>query len=316
MVPHSSTLAWKIPWMEEPGRLQFMVSRRVGHDWVTEWLSDFTFHFHALEKEMATHFSVLTWRIPGTVGPGELMFMGSHRVRHDWSDLAAVAAAVDNIHPSGTKETELICATHSKADEFYINLKHKHKFDWETWNKWMNTGSFYLHKFSSVHSLRHVQFYRPMDCSTQAFPVLCQHPELAQTHAHLVCNAIQPSHSLSSPSPPAFNFSHHWVFPNESVLHIRYPKYWTFSFSMSTSKGYSGLISFRIDWLELLEVQGTLKSLLQHHSSKASILQHSAFFIVQLSQPYMTTRKTTVLTRWTFVGKASLCFLICCLGWS
>ena len=93
------------------------------------------------------------------------------------------------------------------------------------------------------------------------------------------------------------------LFPNESALHTRWPKYWSFSFNISPSKEYSGLISFRMDWLDLLAVQGTLKSLLQHHSSKASILQHSAFFIVQLSQPYMTTGKTIALTRWTFVGK-------------
>ena len=93
------------------------------------------------------------------------------------------------------------------------------------------------------------------------------------------------------------------VFPNESVLHIRWPKYWSFSFSTSPSNEYSGLISFRMDWLDLLAVQGTFKSLLQHHSSKASILRCSAFFIVQLSHPYMTTGKTIALTRWTFVGK-------------
>ena len=93
------------------------------------------------------------------------------------------------------------------------------------------------------------------------------------------------------------------VFSNKSVFHIRWPKYWSFSFSISPSNEYSGLISFRIDWLDLLAVQGTLKSLLQHHSSKASILQSSAFFIVQLSHPYMTTRKPISLTRWIFVGK-------------
>ena len=93
------------------------------------------------------------------------------------------------------------------------------------------------------------------------------------------------------------------VFPNESVLHTRCPKYWSFSFSIRTSKGYSGLIYFRIDCLELLAVQWTLKSLLQHHSSKASILQRSAFFRVQLSHPYMTTGETIALTRWNFVGK-------------
>ena len=94
------------------------------------------------------------------------------------------------------------------------------------------------------------------------------------------------------------------VFSNESALHIRWPKYWNFSFSISPSNEYSGLISFRMDWLDLLAVQGTLKSLLQHHSSKASILQHSAFFMAQLSHPYMTTGKTIALTRWTVVGKA------------
>ena len=93
------------------------------------------------------------------------------------------------------------------------------------------------------------------------------------------------------------------VFSNESVLRIRWLKYWSFSFSISPSSEYSGLVSFRIDWLDLLAVQGTLKSLLQHHSSKAPILQHSAFFIVQLSHPYMTTAKTIALTRQTFVGK-------------
>ena len=102
---------------------------------------------------------------------------------------------------------------------------------------------------------------------------------------------------------PPSNFPSIKVFSNESVLHIRWPKYWSFSFSISPSNEYSGLISFRMDWLDLLAVQGTLKSLLQHHSSKASILQHSAFFIVRLSHPYMTTGKTISLTGQTFVGK-------------
>ena len=106
------------------------------------------------------------------------------------------------------------------------------------------------------------------------------------------------------------------VFSNESVLHIRWPKYWSFSFSISPSNEYSALISFRLDWLDLLAVQGTLKSLLQHHSSKASILQHSAFIILQLSHPHMTTGKTIAMTRRTFVGKVMSLLLICCLGWS
>ena len=98
------------------------------------------------------------------------------------------------------------------------------------------------------------------------------------------------------------------VFSNESALHIRWPKYWSFSFSISPSNEYSGLISFRMDWLDLFEVQGTLKSLLQYRSSKASILQHSAFFTVQLSHPYMTTGKTIALTIWIFVGKVMSLF--------
>ena len=98
------------------------------------------------------------------------------------------------------------------------------------------------------------------------------------------------------------------VFSNESTLHIRWPKYWSFSFSISPSKEIPGLISFRMDWLDLLAIQGTLKSLLQHHSSKASILWRSAFFTVQLSHPYMTTGKTIALTRWTFVGKVMSLF--------
>ena len=142
-----------------------------------------------------------------------------------------------------------------------------------------------------------------MDCNTPGFPVHHQLPELTQTHVHRVIDAIQPSHPLSSLYPPAFNLSQHQGLSNESVLHIRWPKYWNFSFSISPSNEYSGLISFRMDWLDLLAFQGTLKSLLQHHSSKASILRHSAFFIVQLSHPYMTTGKTIALTRQAFLGK-------------
>jgi len=190
-------------------------------------------------------------------------------------------------------------------------------------------------------------------CSMPLFPVH-QLLELVQIHVHRVSDAIQPSHSLLSPSPPAFVFpsidsmdcstpgfpvhqlpelaqtqthsiesvmpSNHLilccrflflpsifpsirVFSNESVLRIRWPKYWSFSFSISASKEYSGLISFRTDWFDLLIVQGTLKFLLQHHSSKVSILWCSAYFISQLSHPYITAGKTISLTRWTFVGK-------------
>ena len=142
-----------------------------------------------------------------------------------------------------------------------------------------------------------------MDCSTPGSSVLYCLLEFAQIHVHWVGDAIQPSHP---PLPllllPSI-FPSIRVFSNESAPCIKWPYYWSFSFSNSPSNEYSGLISFRIDWFDLLTVQGTLKSLLQHHSSKASILQHSAFFIVQLSHPYMTTGKTIALTRWTFVGK-------------
>ena len=136
----------------------------------------------------------------------------------------------------------------------------------------------------------------PMDCSMPGVLVHHQLLEFIQTHVHRVGDAIQPSHPLSSHSPPTFNLPSIRVFSNESVLHIRWSNYWSFSFSISPSNEYSGLISLRMDWFDLLAVQGTPKSL-QRHSSKASILRCSAFFIVQLSHPYMTAGKTINLPR-------------------
>ena len=151
-------------------------------------------------------------------------------------------------------------------------------------------------------------FCDAMDWSMPGFPVYHQLPELAQTHVRQVSDAIQPCHPLSFPYPPAFSLSQHqglfqWVSSSQQG-----PKYWNFSFSISPSSEYSGLVSFRMDWLDLLEVQGTLKSLLQHHSSKASILLCSAFFMGQLSHSYMTTGKTIALTRRTFIGKPMSAF--------
>ena len=157
-----------------------------------------------------------------------------------------------------------------------------------------------------------------MDCSMPGFPVHHKLLELAQTRVRQVSDTIQPSHPLSFPSPPTFNLSQNQGFSNESVLCISRPKHWSFSFNISPFNNYSGLISFRMDnpkGLDPLAVQGTLKSLLQHHCSKISILQHSAFFIVQLWHPYTTTGKTIALTRCTFVDHC-LCFATCCLGWS
>ena len=131
----------------------------------------------------------------------------------------------------------------------------------------------------------------PMNRSTPGLPVHHQPPEFTQTHVHQVGDAIQPSHPLSSPSPPALNLSQHQGLSNESTLRMRWPKYWSFCFSIRPSNEHPGLISFRMDWLGLHAVRGTLKSLLQYHSSKASVFLCSAFFTVHLSHPYMTLEK-------------------------
>ena len=144
-----------------------------------------------------------------------------------------------------------------------------------------------------------------MDHSTPSLPVQHQLPEFTQTHFHWVSDAIQPSHPLSPLLLLPSIFPSIRVFSNESALHIRWPKYWSFSFNISSSNEHSELSSFTMDWLDLLVVQGTRKSLLQHHSSKASILWRSALLIVQLSHPYKTTGKTIALTRQTFVGNVS-----------
>ena len=143
----------------------------------------------------------------------------------------------------------------------------------------------------------------PMNRSMLGLPVHHQLPESTQTHVHRVSDAILVSHPLSSPSPPALNLSKHQaLFKRLSSSH-EVAKVLEFQLNISPSNEYPGLNFFRMDWLDLLAVQGTLKSLLQHHSSKASILQHSAFSTVQFSHPYMTTGKTIALTRWTFAGK-------------
>ena len=137
----------------------------------------------------------------------------------------------------------------------------------------------------------------PKNCSMPGFPVLHYLLELAQIHVHQVSDAIQSSHPCHPLLLLPSIFPSIGVFSNESAFHIRWPEYWSFSFSISPSSEYSGLISFRIDWLDLLAVQGTLNSLPQHHSSEASVLQCSASFMVQLSHLYMTTGKTIVLKK-------------------
>ena len=234
MAPHSSTLAWKIPWTEEPGRLQSVGSLRVGHDWATSH-SLFTFMHWRRTWQPTPVFLPGESQEQGSLVPGGLPSMGSHRVGHDWSDLAAAAAVAK------------LCPT----------------------------------------------LWDPMECSMPSSSVLHCLLEFAQIHVHWVGNAIQPSHPLPLPSPCAFNLSQCF---NESALRIRWPKYWSLSFSISPSNEYSRLISFRSDWFDLAAVQGTLKSLFQHHSLKASILWWSAFLMVQFSHPYTTTGKTIAVT--------------------
>ena len=174
-----------------------------------------------------------------------------------------------------------------------------------------------LFQFSSVQLLSRVQLFET-PCIAARQPSLSITSSRSSLRLTSIESMMPSSHLilchpllLLPPIPPSIR-----VFSNESTLRMRWPKYWSFSFSIIPSKEISGLISFRMDWLDLLAVQGTLKSLLQHHSSKASILWSSAFFTVQLSHPYMTTGKTIVLTSQTFVGKVMSLVLICYLGWS
>ena len=182
----------------------------------------------------------------------------------------------------------------------YIQVKRVNYFK-KFYNSYQNSLCFSSVQFISV-TQSCPTLCDPMNCSTPGLPVHHQLPEFTQTHVHQVGDAIQPSHPLSPlfllpPISPSIR-----VFSNESTLCMRWPKYWSFSFSIVPSIEHPGLISLRVDWLDLLAVQRTLKSLLQYHSSKASILRRPAFFTVQLSHPYMTTGKNIALTRWTFVG--------------
>ena len=231
-------------------------------------------HFHALEKKMATHSSVLAWRIPGTAEPGGLPSMGLHRVGHNWSDLTA--------YTTGGFWVTIWVLREANITSYSTNLNnHRH------------TACTYI---SSVQSLSRVWLFatpwiRSMSLSiTNSRSSLRLMPiALVMPSSHLIlCHPLL----LLPPVPPSIR-----VFSSESTIHIRWPKCRSFSFSISPSNEHPGLLSFRMDWWDLLAVQGTLKSLLQHHSSEASIFQCSAFFTVQLSHPYMTTGKTIALTR-------------------
>ena len=184
-----------------------------------------------------------------------------------------------------------------------------------------NKNTFFTHFFTSSHFKGNVQFSSvAQSCLTLCDPIDCSTPGLPVLHSRSLLKLMfiesVPSSRLIFCHPlllPPSNFPSIMVFSNESVFCIRWPKYWSFSFSISPSIEYSGLISYRMDWLELLEVQGILETLLQHHSSKASVIRCSAFFVVKLSYPYMSAGKTVALTRWNFVGKVmSLLFNMMC----
>jgi len=205
--------------------------------------------------------------------------------------------------PSTDKWIKVCLHTHTETHtvEYYSTKKKKKELNFAICNNMYGPEEHSV-QFSLV-ALSCPTLCDSMDWRTPGLPVHHQLLEFTQTHVHWVGDAIQLSHPLSSPSSPAPIFPSISVFSNESALLIRWPKYWSFSFNISPSNEHPGLISFRVDWMDLLAVQGILKSLLQHHSSKASILQCSAFFTVQLSHLYMTTGKTIALTRQTFVGK-------------
>ena len=207
------------------------------------------------------------------------------------------------IHPSFSNLLQLTRLPCQKWIASYVNIKKN------TLSGSCGLRNNFLVQFSSVQSLSHVQFFAaPWTAARQASLSITNS---RSSHKPMSIESVMPSNDLilchSLLLLPSIYPSNR-VFSNVSVLSIRWPKFWSFSFNNSPSNEYPELISFRMDWLDLLAVQGTLKSLLQHHSSKASILQHSAFFIVQLSHPYMTTGKTTALTRQTFVGKV-MCLL-------
>ena len=281
MATHSSTLAWRIPWLEEPGRLQSMVSQRVRHGWTTtpspDIINYFTYTCHVL-PEIVPIWSFSTF----CVMPQKLQtldYLGFIQRVQIW--LPKDAVGIYHL--------------------FWL-------IDWWSLNKWFHVHWFldsrFMGRFSSVQLLSRVRlFVIPWTAARQASLSITNSRsslkltsiELVMPSSHLIlCRPLL----LLFPIPPSSR-----VFSNESTLCMRWPKYWSFRISISPSSEHPRLISFRMDWVDLLAVHGTLKSLIQHHSSKASILQHSAFFTVQLLHPYMTTGKTIALTRQTFVGK-------------
>ena len=209
-------------------------------------------------------------------------------------------ALTQNKDPGQTKRNEInfFKTVWLGEGRWVILIKWQFKIKWSGWLNilWISP------QFGPVAQLC-LTLCNPMDCSMPGLPVHHQLPEFTQTHVYWVSDVIQPSHSLSSPSPPAFNLSQHQGLFQWAGSPHQMAKVLEFQFQHQSSNEHPGLISFRMDWLDLLAVQETLKGLLQHHSSEASILRGSVFFVVQLSHPYMTTGKTIALTRRNFVGK-------------
>jgi len=276
-----------------------------------------------LEEVMAIHSSILAWRIPWTEEPGGLRSIGSQRLRHDWTDLAATQLMYWNslfyYNSIAVLSGNMLLNLHYKSSISIRKKRERIKYFRPTimkllfsfWN-FNHEGLLYSSKhkaltpkFSSVQSLSRVRFFvTPWTAACQASLSITNTWSLFKL---MFIESVMPSNHLILCHPLLLLssvFPSIRVFPNKSVLRIRWPKYWSFSLIISPSNEYSGLISFRMDWLDCLAVQETL-CLLQHYSSKASILWCSAFFTVQLSHPYMTTGKTIALTRRTFVGKVT-----------
>ena len=273
--PVASGTRWdQVPW-------------RRGSEWFLKQLKTGVLHFPFC---VTFRFNVPLWELGLRVQP-------LSRLVEQWTEIES--PAVGTWHLWMTLCQAHPFSYHSQPSAMVATLW---AFVWNVVSPWGCFGFSVEFQFSSV-AQSCPTLCDPMNRSMPGLPVHHQLPEFTQTHVHRVGDAIQPSHPLSSPSPPGPISPSIRVFSNESTLRMRWPKYWSFSFSIIPSKEHPGLISFRIDWLDLLAVQGILKSLLQHHSSKASILGSSAFFTVQLSHPYVTTGKTIALTRRTFVGK-------------
>ena len=291
MATHSSTLAWEIPWTEEPGRLQSMGSWRVGHNWATS-LSLFTF-MHWRRKWQPTPVC-LPWESQGRE-PGGPPSMGSHRVKQ-WSHAVFWILC---LFVSILIFLVLTFSSFPVLPSPGLNSIHSTLI---IFGSYLTKIVFSTIVIQSLSCVRLFETPWTAEQQTSLSPTISQSlPNIMSIESVMLSNHLILCHPLLL--LPSFCPSIR-VFSNELALRIGWPKYWSFSFSISPSNEYSRLISFRIDWFDLFAVQGTLRSLIQHHNSKPSSRRHSTFFMVQVSLLYMTTGKTIALTIWTFASKA------------